>query len=341
MQIDQNFIGGVGPSTQITTYEYGLTEAINLVGKSLSLADENCRWVKGEAVLIKDQQVYELSLRAKGGNRIKIIASENQLWPIRKPGQPQPFNHMCKKTWELCRNDYFCSVEPPIRPIIDTKSKEYQNGLIHGICFSFGLCIRKRKKDPTRGVKYKIDGDNLEINFFGKQRDIVQYIFNKLSVVHRRYSKIITVPYNGQKFRELPKTDDCNYLTGFIRGLMGVDGFVRKQIPYVDGMDDTKINWLMEYGPRVGFHPRRCTLMSYYIRGQKTVMFERRSLVREDWLIDWEYLRMPKTAEQRHFGLGRIDSITKLKEKTDVVGFKTDSLGYTLFRHVYACSMKD
>jgi len=340
MEIDQNFVGGVGLSTQIVTYEFGLTEAINLVGKSFSLADENRQWVKAEAVLIEDQQTYELSIRSRGGNRIKIITSENQLWPTRAPNYPYPFSYRCKKTYELVKNDYFCSVEPPIRPEIDIRSGEYQNGLIHGICFAFGFCIRKGGKPPLRGITHKEEGNTQLIRFFGKQRDIVQYIYNKSPVTHRKNFKAITVPYNGQNFRELPTTKDDNYLTGFIRGWMGVDGFVRKSIPYLDGMNDVKIVWLMENGPRVGFTPRQTTLKSYYIKGCKTILFERRSLVKEDWLIDWEYLRMPKKIQMKCFGIGRIDEITKIKEKGPVVGFKTDGLGFTLFRHVYTCSMK-
>lgn len=229
--------------TEILTYEYGLVPISEIVGKSVTLMDQNGSWVKDCPVRsYGEQSLMRVNLRGGYNKRERktLYVTPDHKWVLN--------NRVRTETINLREKDELWFTKPA-RPTFD---KDYISGVQHGIIYGDGT-------ETASGFHARLCGVKTSLSPFFQSA--LWSVTNPPS-----YEGDIRVSTN-QPFRSmknLPNGDEpYGYLKGFVNGWLATDGCVdSRDMRVMLAADEYGLAWIKEHGPKVGFEIKYATRLS-------------------------------------------------------------------------------
>lgn len=274
--------------TLVLTKEHGL-ERIDKLSEATVL-DGNKEWVKVKFNYFGKQKAYSIRL-TNGKESESISATEDHGW-VTPSGK-------IILTRELSPNDRigFLSPNKTIQ-----KDDAYKKGIIHGLVYGDG------NRTNDNGFQLRVCDDHDEIVSLlagypcswppSYEGDPIYYFYGDNAWTN---------------FKELPETDNLDYLLGFLRGWFAADGCVSTQPEVTLCGDDYERLWLSKWGPLVGFYVKGYSYLSEVTnygqrnKASQNIRISDRGLCEEDFLI----IRKRKRFNQKRNISWRVASVTE------------------------------
>lgn len=315
--------------TLVTTKEYGILPIRDVVGKSVHIVDGNGEWVLSECKSYGTQNLFSVNLSTSGiGEDFSIKATESHRW-IMKDGS-------VKTTAELQKDESLSSVKFPERIAVNINSHDYREGIKHGLIYGDGTAQYKNSKgSQLDSLEVKKLCKGFVIRLCSDVEDLIPYFdghpcsfpksFNGNPVVYLFDNAAIDL-------KSLPDTSidfySNDYLTGFMRGWLASDGSVTKSGQVTLASTEDGIKWIYENSTKTGIIPRTHRRFPEKTNlGQRkndlfSIEFDRRWLVKEDFIIKRKQDRFNQINTDKNIGFGKIKSITDLKVSEEVYCFE-------------------
>ena len=260
--------------TQILTKEYGVVNISDVSGEYVTLLDGDNNWVNCK---IYDHGLqFTVPLTFRGNFKtIKIRSTLNHDWVLANKFTKIKTDAFYKNKRKKCEIDGLS----PKREILDTHT--YKEGVIHGLIYGDGT-FRKEKKSHN----IRVCSNHNDIEYWLKD-------FNKSCPPSCGGDPVYYLPksYKDYSLKTLPCTNNTDYLLGFIRGWFAADGCVStNSSPTICG-DIKEKNWLLKWGPLVGWvpmgHTKLAEVTNYGRRNKESlsIRISKSTLSGEDFLV--------------------------------------------------------
>lgn len=305
--------------TLVTTKEYGITPIENLAGQDVHVVDGDGQWTEAPCRSFGKQAIWEVALATSGrGSDWTIRSTEEHQWVLRDGTR--------KTTKELAPGDKLAFVRVPEVEGFNRNSRDYCEGVIHGIVFGDGTANYKQKqqKRVCKGFAIRLCGDH---------EDLLPY-FNGRSVSYPPSFEGDPVVYlmgddAAIDMKSLPDDEwfTRDYLKGFVCGWLAADGSVGKSGQVSICVQQEAVDWLYRHGPALGFVPRRHyrmpeeTSLGARSNSQYCVEFDRRYLQEEDILIGRKRSRFKRIDSDKNPGFGKVASVKRTGDVEHVYCF--------------------
>lgn len=314
--------------THVTTREFGITTFNDIKNQSVHVVDGNGEWVETTCQSFGTQQIVEVHLKTSGKGSFKIRSTPNHRWILRDGTE--------KVTLDLKSGDRLASVSMPERSVFEMND-DYIKGVQHGIVFGDGNAVYKRLYNQhgsrEKDVVIERTCSSFHVRLCGKKTELARYFKNYSISYPKSYEgdSLIHISDRAIDLKSLPEFEGVTdeYLTGFIRGWFATDGSYSKESQATLMGKKDHIEWLLKVGPRLGFVPHHWSFDSElretnYGRANHlsgTVEFDRRWMVKEDFLCDKYKERFVPIDTKRHPGFGMVDKIVETSSYEEVFCF--------------------
>lgn len=220
--------------TQILTREHGSVAIQDVAGTTVTLLDGNGDWVPSAILCHGVQDTYELDF-VGGFGRETIRSTLEHGWVTLSKA------HVVK-TKALGRNLKKTSVHE-LRPSKVVKDEvAYRKGVQHGIIYGDGT------KTIDGAFQIRVCSHHESITPWFKEFGVTFCPSNNGDPLYR-----IKIKEAWGELKQLPETDNLDYLLGFIRGWIAADGYVSNQPEATICVGPEEEQWLRKWAPLVGF----------------------------------------------------------------------------------------
>ena len=258
--------------TKILTQEYGSVAIKDVAGQNVHLLDGNRNWVKCPVLYHGKQTTVELEFKGNWEST-KIRSTLEHGWV-------KANKHSIILTKAFTNPSGKIDIDD-LRP-----SKfihyydEYELGIIHGIIYGDG---------SNNG------DDSYKIRVCSHHESITPYLnrFKFSTPPSSNGDPVYYIPksFTKRNLKQLPNSFNKDYLLGFLRGWFAADGCVSTQPEATICGDIEEENWLIKWGPLVGWHVTGSTLLAQVTnfgrrnKGSSNIRIRKSSLNANDFLI--------------------------------------------------------
>lgn len=234
-------------NTTILTKEYGIVEIKDVLGKEIYVKVIDNEWCLAKVKSYGNQKLYQYSFKTYNSSKKieTVVATENHRWFIENRG---------KKGGREKERPYFVTDNLMVGDILFKQSSNFipsnlkNRGIIHGLIFGDGTLAQKKyaiiricKKDKVRDEIIKIlHANNILVSF-------------PPNLKGDGFAHIGPFPY----MKELPSTNDPEYIAGFIYGWWLADGYkpnkgIKTSIQ-ISTISESAAKWLEKNAVYIGY----------------------------------------------------------------------------------------